>query len=162
FLLDREEQFERQEQTSENPTVGLPNIIGRYFKRIDVIIKKFLTPRVLKMQHRQMNESLLYRPSKIEDWENLLKSEQKQADDEEQSDEERSDDEEQSDEKRSDNEEQSDEERSDNEEQSDEERFDNKEQSDEERSDNADNKEQSDEERSDNEEQSNEEPDNKQ
>ncbi len=77
FLLDREEQFERQEQTSENPTVGLPNVIGRYFKRIDVIIKKFLTPRVLKMQHRQMNESLLYRPSKIEDWENLLESEQK-------------------------------------------------------------------------------------
>ena len=33
------------------------------------------------MQHRQMNESLLYRPSKIEDWENLLKSKQKQADD---------------------------------------------------------------------------------
>src|SRR6185312_10799781 len=62
------------------------------------------------MQHRQMNESLLYRPSKIEDWENLLESEQKQADDEEQSDEERSDDEEQSDEERSDNEEQSDEE----------------------------------------------------
>ena len=77
FLLDREEQFERQEQTSENPTVGLPNVIGRYFKRIDVIIKKFLTPRVLKMQHYQMNESLLYRPSKIEDWENLLESEQK-------------------------------------------------------------------------------------
>src|SRR5437763_17164966 len=46
FLLDREEQFERQEQTSENPTVGLSNVIGRYFKRIDVIIKKFLTPRV--------------------------------------------------------------------------------------------------------------------
>src|SRR6185437_10020028 len=112
FLLDREEQFERQEQTSENPTVGLPNVIGRYFKRIDVIIKKFLTPRVLKMQHRQMNESLLYRPSKIEDWENLLESEQKQ-------DEERSDNEKQSDEKHSDNEEQSDEERSDNEEQSD-------------------------------------------
>src|SRR2546421_8710177 len=38
------------------------------------------------MQHRQMNESLIYRPSKIEDWENLLESEQKQADDEEQSD----------------------------------------------------------------------------
>ena len=84
------------------------------------------------MQHRQMNESLLYRPSKIEDWENLLESEQKQADDEEQSDEERSDDEEQSDEEHSDNEEQSDEERSDNEEQSDEERSDNEEQSDEE------------------------------
>ena len=98
FLLDREEQFERQEQTSENPTVGLPNVIGRYFKRIDVIIKKFLTPRVLKMQHRQMNESLLYRPSKIEDWENLLESEQKQADDKEQFNEERSDNEEQSDE----------------------------------------------------------------
>src|SRR6184192_719611 len=81
------------------------------------------------MQHRQMNESLLYRPSKIEDWKNLLESEQKQADDEEQSDEERSDDEEQSDEERSDNEEQSDEERSDNEEQSDEERSDNEEQS---------------------------------
>ena len=45
------------------------------------------------MQHRQMNESLLYRPSKIEDWENLLESEQKQADDKEQYDEERSDDE---------------------------------------------------------------------
>src|ERR1043166_3233457 len=79
-----------------------------------------------------MNESLLYRPSKIEDWENLLESEQKQADDEEQSDEERSDNEEQSDEERSDDEEQSDEERSDNEEQSDEERSDNEEQSDEE------------------------------
>src|SRR5947208_9164458 len=101
-----------------------------YFKRINVIIKKFLTPRVLKMQHRQMNKSLLYRPSKIEDWENLLESEQKQADDEEQSDEERSNDEEQSDEERSDNEEQSDEERSDNEEQSDEEHSDNEEQSD--------------------------------
>src|SRR2546430_12830253 len=50
------------------------------------------------MQHRQMNQTLLYRPSKIEDWENLLESEQKQADDEEQSDEERSDNEEQSDE----------------------------------------------------------------
>ena len=90
--------------------VGLPNVIGRYFKRIDVIIKKILTPRVLKIQHCQMNESLLYRPSKIEDWKNLLESEQKQANDEEQSDEEHSDDEEQSDEERSDNEEQSDEE----------------------------------------------------
>ena len=74
-LLDKEEQFERHEQSNKNPTVGLLNIIGRYFKKIDLIIKKFLTPRVLKMQHRQMNESLLYRANKVEDWKDLLKNE---------------------------------------------------------------------------------------
>ena len=74
--LDREEQFERlEEQTNQNPTVGLPNVIGRYFKRIDNVIKKFLTPQVLKMQRCQMNESLLYRVKKIESWEHLLKHE---------------------------------------------------------------------------------------
>lgn len=68
--LDKEEQFERQEeQANQNPTVGLPSIIGRYFKRVDNILKKYLTPRVLKMQRRQMSESLLYRVKKIEDWE---------------------------------------------------------------------------------------------
>ena len=119
LLLDKEEQFERQEeQTSENPISGLPNVVRRYFKRVDDIIKKFLTPRLLKMQHRQMNESLLYRADQIEDWENLV---EQFEDNEEQSDEERSDNEEQSDEECSDNEEQSDEECSDNEEQSDEE-----------------------------------------
>jgi hypothetical protein len=74
-LLDKEEQFERHEQSSQNPTVGLPNVVGRYFKRIDTIIKKFLTPRVLKMQHSQMNESLLYRANKVENWKDLLENE---------------------------------------------------------------------------------------
>src|SRR5207248_573409 len=32
FLLDREKKFERQEHTSENPIVGHPNVIKRYFK----------------------------------------------------------------------------------------------------------------------------------
>jgi len=62
--LDKEEAYERQEQINNNPTVGLPNIADRYFKRINMIIKKYLTPRLLKMQHRQMNESLLYRVKK--------------------------------------------------------------------------------------------------
>ncbi|CAG8625818.1 3860_t:CDS:2, partial [Diversispora eburnea] len=67
--LNKEEQFERQEeQINKNPTVSLPNVIRRYFKRIDSIIKKYLTPRVLKMQHCQMNKSLLYRVKKIENW----------------------------------------------------------------------------------------------
>lgn len=71
--LDKEEQFERlEEQSHQNPTVGLPNIVNRLFKRINIIIKKYLTPRVLKLQHRQMNESLLYRTKRIEDWEDLL------------------------------------------------------------------------------------------
>ena len=74
-LLDKEEQFERHEQSNQNPTVGLPNVVGRYFKRIDSIIKKFLTPRVLKMQHSQMNESLLYRANKVENWKDLLENE---------------------------------------------------------------------------------------
>ena len=68
--LDKEEQFERQEeQANQNPTVGLPNVIGRYFKRVDNITKKYLTPRVLKMQRHQMSKSLLYCVKKIEDWE---------------------------------------------------------------------------------------------
>ena len=71
--LDKEEQFELQEQINQNPTIGLPNIINRYFKQIDIIIKKYLTPRILKMQHQQMNESLLYRVRKIENWQNFLK-----------------------------------------------------------------------------------------
>ncbi|CAG8603631.1 9906_t:CDS:2, partial [Diversispora eburnea] len=49
-------------------TISLPNVIGRYFKRIDSIIKKYLIPQVLKMQHCQMNESLLYYVKKIENW----------------------------------------------------------------------------------------------
>ncbi|EXX75363.1 hypothetical protein RirG_042560 [Rhizophagus irregularis DAOM 197198w] len=74
--LDKEEQFERlEEQSHKNPTVGLPNIVNRFFKRIDVIIKKYLTPRVLKIQHSQMNESLLYRTKRIKDWKDLLNHE---------------------------------------------------------------------------------------
>jgi hypothetical protein len=74
--LDKEEQYERlKEQTNQNLTVGLPNVIGRYFKRIDDIVKKYLTPQVLKMQRHQMNESLLYRVKKIENWEDLLEHE---------------------------------------------------------------------------------------
>ncbi|CAB5366255.1 unnamed protein product [Rhizophagus irregularis] len=74
--LDKEEKFERlEEQVNQNPTVGLPNVIERYFKRIDGIIKKYLTPQVLKIQRRQMNESLLYRVKKIENWEHLLERE---------------------------------------------------------------------------------------
>ena len=89
LLLDKEEQFERQEeQTSKNPISGLPNVVRRYFKRVDDIIKKFLTPRLLKMQHRQMNESLLYRADQIEDWENLIGEQKQSEDNEEQSDEE--------------------------------------------------------------------------
>ncbi|PKY62769.1 hypothetical protein RhiirA4_489854, partial [Rhizophagus irregularis] len=63
------------EQVNQNPTVGLPNVIERYFKRIDGIIKKYLTPQVLKIQRRQMNESLLYRVKKIENWKHLLERE---------------------------------------------------------------------------------------
>jgi hypothetical protein len=73
--LNKEEQFERWEQSNQNPSVGLPNIISRYYDQIDIIIKKYLTPRVLKMQHQQMNESLLYHASKIQDWKELLKCE---------------------------------------------------------------------------------------
>ena len=65
--LDRKEQYERLgEQIHQNPTVGLPSVTERYFKWINTIIKKYLTPRVLKMQCCQMNESLLYRTRKVE------------------------------------------------------------------------------------------------
>lgn len=74
-LLNKEEKFEQHKQSNQNPTVGLPNVVGRYFKKIDVIIKKFLTPRVLKMQHNQMNESLLYHANRVEDWNDLLENE---------------------------------------------------------------------------------------
>ncbi|PKY59971.1 hypothetical protein RhiirA4_430790 [Rhizophagus irregularis] len=74
--LDKEEKFERlEEQVNQNPTVGLPNVIERYFKHIDGIIKKYLTPQVLKIQRHQMNKSLLYRVKKIENWEHLLEHE---------------------------------------------------------------------------------------
>ncbi|RHZ87503.1 hypothetical protein Glove_34g33 [Diversispora epigaea] len=62
-------QSTQQEQSNQNPTIGLPNIIGRYFKRIDSTIKKYLTPQILKIQNCQINESLLYRTRKIENWE---------------------------------------------------------------------------------------------
>jgi hypothetical protein len=43
--LDKKEKFEQlKKQVNQNPTVGLPNVIERYFKRIDGIIKKYLTP----------------------------------------------------------------------------------------------------------------------
>ena len=74
-LLDKEEQFEWHEPSNPNPTVGLPNVVGRYFKKIDASIKKFLTPYVLKMQHNQMNESLLYHTDKVENWKDLLENE---------------------------------------------------------------------------------------
>ena len=65
--LNREEQYERLgEQIHQNLTVGLPSVTERYFKQINTIIKKYLTPRVLKMQCCQMNESLLYRTRKVE------------------------------------------------------------------------------------------------
>src|SRR5277367_5618593 len=105
--LDKEEQFERlQEQSNQNPTVGLPNVIGRYFRRIDSVVKKYLTPQVLKMQRRQMNESLLYRVKNIKNWEHLMQGqsankEREQSDDEEErSDEESDDEQEPSDEER--------------------------------------------------------------
>ncbi|CAG8587499.1 7924_t:CDS:2, partial [Scutellospora calospora] len=59
--LDKEEKFERlEEQNNQNLTIGLSNIINRYFKRINIILKKYLISQILKIQHRQMNESLLY------------------------------------------------------------------------------------------------------
>jgi hypothetical protein len=61
-----------EEQIHQNPTVGLPNIIDRYFKRVDVMLKKYLTPQVLKMQRCQMNECLLYRTRKVENWKDIL------------------------------------------------------------------------------------------
>jgi hypothetical protein len=70
--LDREEKFEREEQKSKNPTIGLSNVIDRFFKPINLVIKKYLTPRVLKMQHCQMNECLLYCVKKVENWEDFL------------------------------------------------------------------------------------------
>lgn len=76
--LDREEQFERQEQNNQNPTVGIPNVIERYFKQINIILRKYLTPQLLKMQHCQMNESLLYRPRIIENWKDLISYEVKE------------------------------------------------------------------------------------
>ena len=69
--LDKEEQFEQHEQRNRNLTVGLPNIIERYFKQINTVLKKYFTSRLLKMQQCQMNEGLLYRSSKIENWEVL-------------------------------------------------------------------------------------------
>ena len=71
--LDREEKFEwLEEQIHQNPTVGLPSITDRYFKRVDLMIKKYLTPQVLKMQHRQMSKSLLYQTRKVENLEDIL------------------------------------------------------------------------------------------
>ncbi|CAB5360448.1 unnamed protein product [Rhizophagus irregularis] len=91
--FDKEEKFERlEEQVNQNPTIGLPNVIERYFKRIDGIIKKYLTPQVLKIQRRQMNESLLYCVKKIENWEHLLERKERERSDEEEQ--ERSDEEE--------------------------------------------------------------------
>ncbi|CAG8776836.1 18378_t:CDS:2 [Gigaspora margarita] len=52
---------------NQNPSISLPNIIGRYFKRIDNMIKKYLTSLMLKAQRHQMNESLLYRAKEIKD-----------------------------------------------------------------------------------------------
>ncbi|CAG8501112.1 13607_t:CDS:2 [Funneliformis mosseae] len=99
-LLNKEQQFEQHEQSNQNSTVGLPNVVRRYFKRIDAIIKKFLTPRVLKMQHNQMNESLLYCVDKVENWKDLLENEiVEQDEDGEDGEEQQSDDEEQSDNK---------------------------------------------------------------
>ena len=73
FQLDKEERFERmEEQIHQNPTVGLPNIIDRFFKRVDMMLKKYLTLRVLKMQRCQMSESLLYRTRKVENWKDIL------------------------------------------------------------------------------------------
>ncbi|CAG8744999.1 9054_t:CDS:2, partial [Racocetra fulgida] len=43
--LDREEQFEYNDQINQNLTVGLPNIIDRYFSQINVSLKNYLTPR---------------------------------------------------------------------------------------------------------------------
>ncbi|CAG8565906.1 6030_t:CDS:2 [Funneliformis mosseae] len=99
-LLNKEQQFERHEQLNQNLTVGLPNVVGRYFKRIDAIIKKFLTLRVLKMQHNQMNKSLLYRDDKVKNWKDLLENEiVEQDEDGEDGEEQQSDDEKQSDNK---------------------------------------------------------------
>ncbi|CAB5181640.1 unnamed protein product [Rhizophagus irregularis] len=92
--FDKEEKFERlEEQVNQNPTIGLPNVIERYFKRIDGIIKKYLTPQVLKIQRRQMNESLLYCVKKIENWEHLLERKALNFDEKTNEEQDRSDDE---------------------------------------------------------------------
>ena len=35
-------------------------------------MKKYLTPRILKMQHNQMNKSLLYHAKRIDNLESML------------------------------------------------------------------------------------------
>jgi len=35
-------------------------------------MKKYLTPRILKMQHNQINESLLYYTKRIDNWKSML------------------------------------------------------------------------------------------
>ncbi|CAG8773889.1 2848_t:CDS:2, partial [Racocetra fulgida] len=59
---------------NQNPSIGLPNIISRYFNRIDIIIKKYFTSRMLKLQRYQISESLLYRVKEVKNWEYLVNS----------------------------------------------------------------------------------------
>ncbi|EXX50941.1 hypothetical protein RirG_266000 [Rhizophagus irregularis DAOM 197198w] len=61
-------------------TINLPMLNTRFFDQVDIIIKEFLTPIMLRKQKEQMNQSVCYDINQITEWHHLIKVE---TDDEE-------------------------------------------------------------------------------
>ncbi|CAB4433142.1 unnamed protein product [Rhizophagus irregularis] len=52
--------IEYQEFKDSNALIGLPNLATQLFPNIDKVIKTYLTPELLSLQHTQMNQATLY------------------------------------------------------------------------------------------------------
>ncbi|CAB4430669.1 unnamed protein product [Rhizophagus irregularis] len=74
--VKNDEHFEQFEiERDALPTVGMPMLNTRFFSQVDVIIKEFLTPTMLRKQRSQMNQSVCYDISQITDWRHLMEIE---------------------------------------------------------------------------------------
>lgn len=54
-------------------TINLPMLNTRFFDQVDIIIKEFLTPIMLRKQKEQMNQSVCYDINQITEWHHLIK-----------------------------------------------------------------------------------------
>jgi len=71
--VTNEEQFEQFEiERNALPTIGMPMLNTRFFGQIDAVIKDFLTPVMLGKQRTQMNQSVCYDVTRINNWQYLI------------------------------------------------------------------------------------------
>jgi hypothetical protein len=59
-------------QRNAIPTIGLPMLNHRFFYNVDKILEKFLTPNMLNKQRDQMNMSVCYDVTYVDEWQDLI------------------------------------------------------------------------------------------